>query len=264
MKTAAISKSSFQIPNGSLGEDPRSRANVLHYCSADLDTAASGSDVSIKDFISGSSFVGGNSGTRGASINATGGPTGKRAYDFSTGVYNLGNFNSNRDNFAFTIVSKVTDTDSSGEGQIAFKNPTGFGFGGDFSVKYKVNIPTLDQPDGKIVNSLNFTSDVNEPQNNAVNNLLRSYHVMTIVQANEKMRLRFNGQQHREVTNARLTTDLDFLLGDDTANGSSNAGKFITPEFIIYTLTDTTSLTDVESIERYLTRKYSIRFRKSS
>ena len=78
------------------------------------------------------------------------------------------------------------------------------------------------------------------------------------------MRLRFNGQQHREVTNARLTTDLDFLLGDDTANGSSNAGKFITPEFIIYTLTDTTSLTDVESIERYLTRKYSIRFRKSS
>jgi hypothetical protein len=264
MKTAAISKSSFQIPNGSLGEDPRSRANVLHYCSADLDTAASGSDVSIKDFISGSSFAGGNSGTRGASINETGGPTGKRAYDFSTGVYNLGNFNSNRDNFAFTIVSKVTDTDSSGEGQIAFKNPSGFGFGGDFSIKYKVNIPTLDQPDGKIINSLNFISDASEPQNNNVQNLLRSYHVMTIVQANGKMRLRFNGQQHREVTNARLTTDLDFLLGDDTADGSSDAGKFITPEFVIYTLTDTTSLTDVESIERYLTRKYSIRFKKTS
>ena len=138
MKTSAINKTSFQIPNGSLGEDPRSRANVLHYFSADLDTAASGSDVSIKDFISGSSFAGGNSGTRGAAINATGGPTGKRAYDFSTGVYNLGNFNSNATNFAFTIVSKVTDTDSSGEGQIVFKNPTGFGFGGDFSIKYQL------------------------------------------------------------------------------------------------------------------------------
>ena len=264
MKTAAISKSSFQIPNGSLGEDPRSRANVLHYCSADLDTAASGSDVSIKDFISGSSFVGGHSGTRGASINATGGPTGKRAYDFSTGVYNLGNFNSNATNFAFTIVSKVTDTTSSGEGQIVFKNPTGTAFGGDFGIAYKVNIPTLDQPDGKIVNNLNFTSDINEPQNTTVNNLLRSYHVMSIVQANGKMRLRFNGQQHREVTNTGLTTNLDFLLGDDTADGSSDAGRFITPEFIIYTLTDTTSLTDVESIERYLERKYSVHFKPIS
>ena len=264
MKTAAISKSSFQIPNGSLGEDPRSRANVLHYCSADLDTAASGSDVSIKDFISGSSFVGGNSGTRGASINETGGPTGKRAYNFSTGVYNLGNFNSNATNFAFTMVTKVTDTTSSGEGQIVFKNPTGFGFGGDFSVKYKVNIPSLDLPEGKIVNNLNFTSDINEPQNTTVNNLLRSYHVMSIVQANGKMRLRFNGQQHREVTNTGLTTNLDFLLGDDTADGSSDAGRFITPEFIIYTLTDTTSLTDVESIERYLERKYSVHFKPIS
>ena len=268
MKTAAINKTSFQIPNGSLGEDPRSRANVLHYFSADLDTAASGSDVSIKDFISGSSFAGGNSGTRGASINATGGPTGKRAYDFSTGVYNLGNFNSNRDNFAFTIVSKVTDTDSSGEGQIVFKNPTGFGFAGDFSIKYKVNIDTggagSDTLQGKIINSLNFTSDASEPQTIAINNMLRSYHVMTIVQANGKMRLRFNGQQHREITNARLNTNLDFLLGDDTADGSSDAGKFITPEFIIYTLTDTTSLTDVESIERYLERKYSVHFKPIS
>jgi hypothetical protein len=236
----------------------------LHYCSADLDTAASGSDVSIKDFISGSSFAGGNSGTRGASINETGGPTGKRAYDFSTGVYNLGNFNSNATNFAFTMVTKVTDTTSSGEGQIVFKNPTGFGFGGDFSVKYKVNIPSLDQPEGKIVNNLNFTSDINEPQNTTVNNLLRSYHVMSIVQANGKMRLRFNGQQHREVTNTGLTTNLDFLLGDDTADGSSDAGRFITPEFIIYTLTDTTSLTDVESIERYLERKYSVHFKPIS
>jgi hypothetical protein len=162
------------------------------------------------------------------------------------------------------MVTKVTDTTSSGEGQIVFKNPTGFGFGGDFSVKYKVNIPSLDQPEGKIVNNLNFTSDINEPQNTTVNNLLRSYHVMSIVQANGKMRLRFNGQQHREVTNTGLTTNLDFLLGDDTADGSSDAGRFITPEFIIYTLTDTTSLTDVESIERYLERKYSVHFKPIS
>ena len=265
MKSAAINRNSLQIPNGSLGADPRSRANVLHYCSADLDTAASGSDVSIKDFISGSSFAGGNSGTRGASINLTGGPTGKRAYDFSTGVYNLGKFNSNATNFAFTIVSKVTDTDSSGEGQIAFKNPTGPAFGGDFGIAYKVNIPTLDQPDGKIVNNLNFTSDAGEPQNNTVNNLLRSYHVMSIVQANGKMRLRFNGQQHRQVDNpSGLTTNLDFLLGDDTATGSSDAGKFITPEFVIYTLNDTNSLDDVINMERYLQRKYRLTFKPIS
>jgi hypothetical protein len=265
MKSAAINRNSLQIPNGSLGADPRSRANVLHYCSADLDTAASGSDVSIKDFISGSSFAGGDSGNRGASINATGGPTGKRAYDFSTGVYNLGNFNSQASNFAFTIVSKVTDTDSSGQGTIAFKNPSGFGFGGDFKIEYKVNIPTLDLPDGRVISNLNFTSEFGEPENRTVQNMLRSYHVMTIVQANGKMTLRFNGQQHRQVDNpSGLTTNLDFLLGDDTATGSSDAGKFITPEFVIYTLNDTTSFSDVINIEKYLQRKYRLTFKPIS
>ena len=260
MKSSAIKTQNTQIPRGSL-LDPRALPNMVKYFSADLDTAASGSDVSIKDFISGSSIAGGDSGNRGASINATGGPTGKRAYDFSTGVYNLGNFNSQASNFAFTMVTKVTDTDSSGEGQIVFKNPTGFGFGGDFSIKYKVNIPTLDQPDGKIINSLNFTGDAGEPQNNAIHNMLRTYHVMTIIQANGKMRLRFNGEQHREVTNTGLTTNLDFLLGDDTATGSSDAGKFITPEFMVYTLSDPTSFADVIAIENYLQKKYDIGFR---
>ena len=263
MKSSAIKTQNVQMSRGSLLE-PRALPNMVKYFSADLDTAASGSDVSIKDFISGSSIAGGNSGNRGAALAATSGPTNKRAYDFDTGVYNLGNFNSQASNFAFTMVSKVTDTGTNAEGQIVFKNPTGFGFGGDFSVKYKVNIPSLDLPEGKIVNNLNFTSDINEPQNTTVNNLLRSYHVMSIVQANGKMRLRFNGQQHREVTNTGLTTNLDFLLGDDTADGSSDAGRFITPEFIIYTLTDTTSLTDVESIERYLERKYSVHFKPIS
>ena len=261
MKTAAINRNSLQIPNGSLGADPRSRANVLHYCSADLDTAASGSDVSIKDFISGSSFAGGDSGNRGASINATGGPTGKRAYDFSTGVYNLGNFNSQASNFAFTIVSKVTDTDSSGQGTIAFKNPSGFGFGGDFKIEYKVNIPTLDLPDGRVISNLNFTSEFGEPENRTVQNMLRSYHVMTIVQANGKMTLRFNGQQHRQVSNTGLTTNLDFLIGDDQPDGSSDAGTFHTPEFMVYTLSDPTSFADVIAIENYLQKKYDIGFR---
>ena len=264
MKTSAIKTQNTQIARGSL-LDPRALPNMVKYFSADLDTAASGSDVSIKDFISGSSIAGGDSGNRGASINATGGPTGKRAYDFSTGVYNLGNFNSQASNFAFTMVTKVTDTDSSGEGQIVFKNPTGFGFGGDFSVKYKVNIETggIDPStlEGKIINSLNFTSDFNEPQTSAINGMLKSYHVMTIIQANGKMRLRFNGEQHRQETNSGLTTNVDFLIGDDQPDGSSDAGKFITPEFMVYTLSDPTSFADVIAIENYLQKKYDIGFR---
>ena len=264
MKTSAIKTQNTQIARGSL-LDPRALPNMVKYFSADLDTAASGFDVSIKDFISGSSIAGGNSGSRGAALATTDGPTNNRAYDFSTGVYNLGNFNSQASNFAFTMVSKVTDTGTNAEGQIVFKNPTGFGFGGDFSVKYKVNIETggIDPSsiEGKIINNLNFTSDLNEPQTNAINNMLRSYHVMSIVQANGKLTLRFNGQQHRQVSNTGLTTNLDFLIGDDQPDGSSDAGTFHTPEFMVYTLSDPTSFADVIAIENYLQKKYDIGFR---
>jgi hypothetical protein len=264
MKSSAIKTQNIQMSRGSLLE-PRALPNMVKYFSADLDTAASGSDVSIKDFISGSSIAGGDSGSRGAALAATSGPTNKRAYDFDTGVYNLGNFNSQASNFAFTMVTKVTDTATSGEGQIVFKSPTEFGLGSDFSIKYKVNIDTggsdPSSVQGKIINSLNFTSDINEPQTNAINNMLRSYHVMTVVQANGKMTLRFNGQQHRQVTNSGLTTNLDFLIGDDTADGSSDAGSFDTPEFMVYTLSDPTSFADVIAIENYLQKKYDIGFR---
>lgn len=265
MKCAAINKNTMQIPNGSLGADPRSLENVLRYFSADLDTEAVGSDVNIKDFISGSTIAGGDGGDRGASINETGGPNGKRAYDFSTGVYNLGNFNSNTTNFAFTIVSKVTDKESSGEGTIAFKNPTRLGFGGDFNIKYRVNIPTPgDDINARVVSTLNAIPDLNEPENATVQSMLKSYHVMTVVQANEKMTLRFNGQQHRQVTNSGLTTNMDFLLGDSDPDGSSAAGKFITPEFVIYTLNDTTNFSDVINMERYLQKKYGLTFKPIS
>ena len=264
MKSSAIKTQNIQMSRGSLLE-PRALPNMVKYFSADLDTAASGSDVSIKDFISGSSIAGGDSGNRGAALATTSGPTNKRAYDFDTGVYNLGNFNSQASNFAFTMVTKVTDTATNGEGQIVFKNPTGFGFGGDFSIKYKVNIDTggIDPSslEGKINNSLNFTSDINEPQTNAINNMLRSYHVMTVVQANGKMTLRFNGQQHRQVTSGGFATDVDFLIGDDTADGSSDAGSFDTPEFMVYTLSDPTSFADVIAIENYLQKKYDIGFK---
>ena len=264
MKSSAIKTQNTQIARGSL-LDPRALPNMVKYFSADLDTAASGFDVSIKDFISGSSIAGGDSGNRGAALATTSGPTNKRAYDFDTGVYNLGNFNSTATNFAFTMVSKVTDTGTNAEGAIAFKDPQGFGFGGDFSIRYKVNIDTggSDPSDvqGKIVNSLKLQSDLSEPQTNAINNMLRSYHVMTIVQANGKMTLRFNGQQHRQVTNSGLTTNLDFLIGDDTADGSSDAGSFDTPEFMVYTLSDPTSFADVIAIENYLQKKYDIGFK---
>jgi len=264
MKTSAIKTQNTQIARGSL-LDPRALPNMVKYFSADLDTAASGFDVSIKDFISGSSIAGGNSGSRGAALATTDGPTNNRAYDFSTGVYNLGNFNSNATNFAFTMVSKVTDTATGGEGAIAFKDPQGFGFGGDFSIRYKVNIDTggSDPSDvqGKIVNSLKLQSDLSEPQTNAINNMLRSYHVMTVVQANGKMTLRFNGQQHRQVTSSGFATNVDFLIGDDTADGSSDAGTFHTPEFMVYTLSDPTSFADVIAIENYLQKKYDIGFK---
>ena len=263
MKSSAIKTQNIQIPRGSL-LDPRALPNMVKYFSADLDTAASGSDVSIKDFISGSSIAGGDSGNRGAALAATSGPTNKRAYDFDTGVYNLGNFNSQASNFAFTMVTKVTDTATGGEGQIVFKNPTGFGFGGDFSVKYKVNIDTggIDPSsiEGKIINNLNFTSDLNEPQTSAINGMLKSYHVMTIVQANGKMTLRFNGQQRRK-SQYWLDYKLDFLMGDDQPDGSSDAGTFHTPEFMVYTLSDPTSFADVIAIENYLQKKYDIGFR---
>ena len=136
-------------------------------------------------------------------------------------------------------------------GAIAFKDPQGFGFGGDFSIRYKVNIDSggggADAIQGKIVNSLKLSADFSEPQTNAINNMLRSYHVMTVVQANGKMTLRFNGQQ-QAVNSSGFATNVDFLL-DDTADGSSDAGKFITPEFVIYTLNDTTSFSDVINIE---------------
>ena len=262
MKSSAIKTQNTQIPRGSL-LDPRALPNMVNYFSADLDTAASGSDVSIKDFISGSSIAGGDSGNRGAALAATSGPTGKRVYDFDTGVYNLGNFATQRSNFVITMVNKVTDTTVNSEKFLLSKNVSG-GFGLiDFTVKYKVNIDTGGSGSEDLQAKLTATlggSISSPPQNTNVQSMLRSYHVMSLIQADGKMTIRFNGQQHTQATVSRMGNSNNLLVGDSAADGSSNAGVFDTPEFMIYTLSDPTSFSEVIAMENYLQKKYDIGF----